>query len=162
MTDADTSALRTKVFEALGAASVCWDADGVFMDERATEFGDALMADIKPMLDELDQLRVQVALTGVHFRCDCVPNEGPAHCHACSDSNGSPVEWRDCETVSGVRNLALEEAAHWLEVDSAGHENAGASMAEANALKVAAKCIRNGKRTNPFLATPADQKGAAS
>jgi len=144
MTPTDTSALRA------------------LRDTSKVNFVAALVSAADDLLDELDQLRGQVALTGVHFRCDCVPNEGPAHCHACSDSNGSPVEWRDCETVSGVRNLALEEAAHWLEVDSAGHENAGASMAEANALKVAAKCIRNGKRTNPFLATPADQKGAAS
>lgn len=55
MTDIDE--LKTKVFEALGAASMCWEEDGVFMDERATKIGDELIADLKPLLDELDLLR---------------------------------------------------------------------------------------------------------
>lgn len=31
-----------------------------------------------------------------HFECDCVPNLGPPHCHACSDEIGNPVMWSAC------------------------------------------------------------------
>lgn len=37
---------REKVFTALGAASVCWTKDGVFMSERASEIGEQLCADL--------------------------------------------------------------------------------------------------------------------
>lgn len=32
----------------------------------------------------------------VHFECDCVPNLGPPHCHACGDEVGNPVYWSTC------------------------------------------------------------------
>ena len=44
--------LETAVFQALGAASVCWDpwdGKGVFMSERAKEIGDALVAYVREM-----------------------------------------------------------------------------------------------------------------
>lgn len=28
-----------------------------------------------------------------HFRCDCVPDLGPAHCHRCSQNAGVIVDW---------------------------------------------------------------------
>lgn len=31
-----------------------------------------------------------------HFECDCVPNLGTSHCHACSDATGGEVEWSNC------------------------------------------------------------------
>lgn len=39
------------IFQALGAASVCWSAppQGVFDSTRATEIGDALVAELKPL-----------------------------------------------------------------------------------------------------------------
>lgn len=43
------TALRTAVFEAVGAASVCWEnmsGTGVFDDRRACEIGEALVAEI--------------------------------------------------------------------------------------------------------------------
>lgn len=30
-----------------------------------------------------------------HFRCDCVPDLGPAHCHRCSRTAATPVDWKD-------------------------------------------------------------------
>lgn len=30
-----------------------------------------------------------------HFRCDCVPWLGPAHCHPCSDIAGHEVPWSE-------------------------------------------------------------------
>lgn len=45
-----TLPLATAVFQALGAASVCWDSmegTGVFQSERAKAIGDALLAVIK-------------------------------------------------------------------------------------------------------------------
>lgn len=53
-----------------------------------------------------------------HFRCDCVPDLGPAHCHRCSRLDGAQVTWeaaecRDFATVHlskvsafGVRRIA--------------------------------------------------------
>lgn len=35
---------ETAVFEALGAASVCWDSNRVFDDVRAKKIGDELIA----------------------------------------------------------------------------------------------------------------------
>lgn len=46
-TDAKTVDLHQAVFQALGAASVCWDtpeAAGTFHSDRAREIGDALIA----------------------------------------------------------------------------------------------------------------------
>lgn len=37
------SEIYTRVFESLGAASVCWDEDGVFQDQRAIEIGNTLV-----------------------------------------------------------------------------------------------------------------------
>lgn len=31
-----------------------------------------------------------------HFRCDCVPNLGPAHCHRCTDAFGREMTWEEC------------------------------------------------------------------
>lgn len=41
--------LKTAVFQALGAASVCWDGvpSGIFREDRAKEIGEALMAQIR-------------------------------------------------------------------------------------------------------------------
>ena len=39
--------LRSAIHQALGAASVCWDKDGVFDSTRALEIGEALMDFIK-------------------------------------------------------------------------------------------------------------------
>lgn len=39
--------LRAAVFQALGAASVCWDENGVFEDVLATQIGDKLVAFIE-------------------------------------------------------------------------------------------------------------------
>ena len=30
-----------------------------------------------------------------HWECDCVPELGPSHCHACSDKVGYPVPWSE-------------------------------------------------------------------
>lgn len=35
------------------------------------------------------------APVGVHFKCDCVPDQGPEHCHLCGDDAGRPVAWVD-------------------------------------------------------------------
>lgn len=35
----------------------------------------------------------------LHAKCDCVPNLGPAHCHLCSNQQGSPVPWHKCSAV---------------------------------------------------------------
>lgn len=45
-----TLTLRSAVFQALGAASTCWDnlsGAGVFQSEKAQEVGDKLLAAIK-------------------------------------------------------------------------------------------------------------------
>lgn len=69
-----TLPLETAVFQALGAASVCWDSmdgTGVFQSERAKEIGDALIAKIRkdthgPYLglattrDLLDEIRSRI------------------------------------------------------------------------------------------------------
>ena len=41
-----------------------------------------------------------------HFKCDCVPNLGPPHCHGCSDHLGFPVEWesRECGYWKGFED----------------------------------------------------------
>jgi len=44
--------IQQAVQEGLGAASVCWDADGVFMSERALEISDKIMGVILPALRE--------------------------------------------------------------------------------------------------------------
>ena len=41
-------------------------------------------------------LNDDVAPETKHFRCDCVPNLGPAHCHACGDAKGTEVPWEEC------------------------------------------------------------------
>jgi len=33
------------------------------------------------------------APVGVHFKCDCVPDQGPEHCHLCGDDAGRPMAW---------------------------------------------------------------------
>lgn len=43
--------IRSAVFQALGAASACWDKDGVFESSRAQEIGEALMAEIDKVSD---------------------------------------------------------------------------------------------------------------
>lgn len=46
--------LETLVFEALGAASACWEnleGAGVFQSDQAKAIGDALVADLQPMLN---------------------------------------------------------------------------------------------------------------
>jgi hypothetical protein len=35
--------LRSAVFQAIGAASVCWDDAGVFQEDLATEIGESLI-----------------------------------------------------------------------------------------------------------------------
>lgn len=47
---------------------------------------------------------------GVHFECNCVPQLGPSHCHACGEIAGRPVPWSETvhapvETVSTVEEL---------------------------------------------------------
>lgn len=32
---------------------------------------------------------------GAHIECDCVPNLGPSHCHACGEIAGHPVPWSE-------------------------------------------------------------------
>ena len=51
---------------------------------------DAEVAELRAERDGLLRLR-EVA----HWECDCVPDLGPTHCHACSDAAGHPVEWAD-------------------------------------------------------------------
>lgn len=51
---------------------------------------DAEVAELRAERDGLLLLR-EVA----HWECDCVPDLGPTHCHACSDAAGHPVEWAD-------------------------------------------------------------------
>ena len=41
--------LKTVVFQALGAASACWDKDRVFESEKAKEIGDKLLAWLQRM-----------------------------------------------------------------------------------------------------------------
>ena len=36
------------------------------------------------------------AIPATHWRCDCVPDLGPAHCHTCGAAAGRPVEFVDC------------------------------------------------------------------
>ena len=46
------AALRSAVYQALGAASVCWSdmkGQGIFMDQRARDVGDQLMAKIEEL-----------------------------------------------------------------------------------------------------------------
>jgi hypothetical protein len=41
-----------------------------------------------------------------HFRCDCVPDLGPAHCHRCSRGAGSPVQWDNAPCRDWVESPA--------------------------------------------------------
>lgn len=41
-----------------------------------------------------------------HFRCDCVPDLGPAHCHRCSGLAGAPVEWENAPCGELVESFA--------------------------------------------------------
>lgn len=40
-----------------------------------------------------------LAPSGVHFRCDCVPELGPEHCHVCGDDKGRPVAWSEAHPM---------------------------------------------------------------
>ncbi len=42
----------------------------------------------------------------LHAKCDCVPDLGPAHCHLCSNENGSPVPWPECSAVRALCEAA--------------------------------------------------------
>ena len=44
--------LHEWVFQAIGAASTCWDDDGVFLEEIASDIGYALLAEIQRRLSE--------------------------------------------------------------------------------------------------------------
>lgn len=52
ITERQESELRGKVYQALGAASVCWDPkpNGVFKSELALEVGADLMREIREIL----------------------------------------------------------------------------------------------------------------
>jgi len=72
-----------------------WDAEGPTPQKfltaaEALEARDAEVAELRAERDGLLLLR-EVA----HWECDCVPDLGPTHCHACSDAAGHPVEWAD-------------------------------------------------------------------
>lgn len=54
-------ALASVVFQALGAASVCWDDDRVFDDRQAKQIGDSLVAFLH---DQIDQPSLGLATTG--------------------------------------------------------------------------------------------------
>ena len=47
----------------------------------------------------------------VHWECDCIPDEGPTHCHACSHLEGRIVTWAESfhapiRSAEEVRRLA--------------------------------------------------------
>ena len=44
--------------------------------------------------------------SGVHFRCNCVPELGPEHCHVCGDDEGRPVAWAESHATPDVGVLA--------------------------------------------------------
>lgn len=43
-----------------------------------------------------------------HYRCDCVPNLGPAHCHRCSRLSDTHVEWESAPCKSMVASAVYE------------------------------------------------------
>lgn len=40
-----------------------------------------------------------------HFRCDCVPDLGPAHCHRCSQLSSQKVMWDEAGCADFIENL---------------------------------------------------------
>lgn len=40
-----------------------------------------------------------------HFRCNCVPDLGPAHCHRCSQRNSQITTWDEAGCASFIENL---------------------------------------------------------
>jgi hypothetical protein len=54
----DDDTVQDMIYQALGAASVCWDKDGVFMDALAKqigeELGDIFIEQISPLLEQLE------------------------------------------------------------------------------------------------------------
>lgn len=44
--------------------------------------------------DQIERLKLDA-----HFECNCVPELGPPHCHACGEAAGRPVPW--AEAVHG-------------------------------------------------------------
>lgn len=53
--------MATRVYEALGAASMCWDPtpEGVFMSEAAEAIGADLLDDLRPLLKDEDAPTVE-------------------------------------------------------------------------------------------------------
>ena len=51
-----------------------------------------------------------------HIECDCVPAEGPSHCHLCGERAGHPISWADAHAAVPVEpvqvtNEMVEKAA---------------------------------------------------
>ena len=84
-----------ELISTLRREAALWDVEGptpqmLLTAAEALEARDAEVAELRAERDGLLRLR-EVA----HWECDCVPDLGPTHCHACSDAAGHPVEWAD-------------------------------------------------------------------
>lgn len=49
------------------------------------------------------------AMQSLHWRCDCSPDHGPAHCHACMQTQEKIIPWAKCPSVEEVRSLDYTE-----------------------------------------------------
>ena len=112
MTDPQEAATPSDPHSAEAEEREAWAA---FVAGHASR--DAEVAELRAERDGLLQLR-EVA----HWECDCVPDLGPTHCHACGDAAGHPVEWADSThgPSTEVAELKAKIADAWDEGLSAG------------------------------------------